>query len=259
MWVFRGGNPRTPSFYFHYHQTRAGKVAADFLRGYKGVVQTDGYVAYDFLDHVKGVSHLGCWAHARRKFVEAQKARGKNSKKAGSTDQALKFIRTLYDIEKAAQKRGLSAHELLELRRNEAVPILKKMHVWLVKKSRQVVPKSLLGKAVHYTINQWPRLSGYIEHAHATPDNNLAENAIRPFCVGRRNWLFAGTPEGAAASATLFSLIETAKANKLEPYKYLRFLFENLPFAQTTEDYGKLLPGNLTQSILDNTPKVSLV
>ncbi len=259
MWVFRGGDPHAPSFYFHYHQTRAGKVAADFLHGYKGVVQTDGYVAYDFLDHVKGVSHLGCWAHARRKFVEAQKARGKNSKKAGSTDQALKFIRTLYDIEKAAKKRGLSAHELLELRRNEAAPILETMHVWLIKKSGQVVPKSLLGKAVHYAINQWPRLSGYIEHTHATPDNNLAENAIRPFCVGRRNWLFAGTPEGAAASATLFSLIETAKANKLEPYKYLRFLFENLPFAETTEDYRKLLPGNLTQSILDNTPKVSLV
>ncbi len=191
--------------------------------------------------------------------MEAQKARGKNNKKAGSTDQALKFIRTLYSIEKKAKRNELSSLDLLELRRNEAVPVLDNMYVWLAKKSRQVVPKSLLGKAVQYTLNQWERLSSYVEHSHATPDNNLAENAIRPFCVGRRNWLFAGTPEGAQASGTIFSLIETAKANQLEPYKYLRYLFEKLPFAESVEDYKKLLPSNLSQSLLDNTPKVSLV
>jgi len=259
MWVFRGGDPNNPSFYFHYHKSRAGEVAADFLRGYQGVVQTDGYVAYDFLNHTKDIDHLGCWAHARRKFIEAQKARGKNSKKPGSADQALKFIKTLYSIEKKAKKGKLSPQEILELRKNEAIPVLDKMYVWLARKSKQVVPKSFLGRAVQYTLNQWERLSGYVGHPHATPDNNLAENAIRPFCVGRRNWLFAGTPEGAQASATIFSLIETAKANRLEPYKYLRYLFENLPFAETVEDYKKLLPSNLSQSHLDSTPKMSLV
>lgn len=259
MWVFRGGDPRAPSFYFHYHQSRAGDVAATFLDGYQGVVQTDGYVGYDFLDPKKGVSHIGCWAHARRKFMEAQRVRGKNSKTAGGADKGLKFIKSLYDLERRAKRQKLSFDELIELRQQEAKPILDKMYMWLVKKSLQVVPKSLLGKAVHYALNQWQRLIGYIEFGCATPDNNLAENAIRPFCVGRRNWLFAGTPEGAQASATIYSLIESAKANLLEPYKYLRYLFEKLPFAQTMDDYRKLLPGNLTGDILETAPKVSLV
>jgi len=113
------------------------------------------------------------------------------------------------------------------------------------------VPKSLLGIAVNYTLKQWPRLIRYLDHGEVTPDNNAAENAVRPFVVGRKNWLFAGTPAGAAASAGLYSLIETAKANGLEPYKYLRYLFEKLPFALSEDDYGKLLPQNLTPTDLD--------
>jgi transposase len=133
------------------------------------------------------------------------------------------------------------------------------MHEWLVEKSSQVVPKSLLGKAISYTLNQWNRLRGYVNFEHATPDNNLAENAIRPFCVGRKNWLFAGTPAGAQASATFYSLIESAKANGLEPYKYLRYIFEKLPFAETEEDYKKLLPSHLSMADLQTAPQVSLV
>ena len=259
MWAFRGGDPRAPSFYFHYDPTRAGDVAATFLDEYQGIVQTDGYVGYDFLDLKKGVTHIGCWAHARRKFMEAKKARGKNSKKTGSVDQALKFIKDLYHIEHKAKRLKLSPHELQELRAKESKPILDEMHTWLLKKAAHVVPKSLLGKAVKYTLNQWERLCGYVEFGNTTPDNNLAENAIRPFCVGRRNWLFAGTPDGAQASATIYSLIESAKANQLEPYHYLRHLFENLPFAETLEDYKKLLPSNLTPELLKNTAKVSRV
>jgi transposase len=259
MWVFRGGDPRAPSFYFHYHQTRAGDVAATFLDGYQGVVQTDGYVGYDFLDLKENIFHIGCWAHARRKFMEAQKARGKSSRKTGSVDKALKFIKNLYNLEQRAKKQKLSPQELKELRQQQAKPILDNLHLWLMKKSSQVVPKSLLGKAVQYTLNQWHRLIGYIEFSHTTPDNNLAENAIRPFCVGRRNWLFAGTPEGAQASATIYSLIESAKANQLEPYKYLRYLFEKLPFAESTEDYKKLLPSHLSPELLEAVPKVSRV
>ncbi len=259
MWIFRGGDPASPSLYFHYHQSRAGSVAETFLNGYKGVVQTDGYTGYDFLDKKTDIFHVGCWAHARRKFMEAGKARGKNCKKRGSADKALRFIKDLYRIEQRAKKLQLSAEEHLELRTNEAKPILEKMHQWLVVKARQVVPKSLLGKAVQYCLNQWERLIGYVGFAHVTPDNNLAENAIRPFCVGRRNWLFAGTPEGAQASATIYSLIESAKASKLEPYKYLRYLFEKIPIAQTEEDYKQLLPKNLTPEILETVSKVSMV
>ena len=108
-----------------------------------------------------------------------------------------------------------------------------------------VVPRSLLGVAVNYTLKQWNRLLVYLDHPEMTPDNNLAENAIRPFVVGRKNWLFSGTPAGARASALLYSLIETARANALEPYKYLRYLFEKLPFATTMEEYSALLPMNL--------------
>lgn len=224
-------------------------MVVDFMR----------YVGYDFLDHKKGINHIGCWAHARRKFMEARKARGKNSKARGSDDKALNYIKNIYRIEQRAKRQQLSAEQLLELRTLEAKPILEEMHKWLVKKARQVVPKSLLGKAITYCLNQWDRLSGYTVFAHATPDNNLAENAIRPFCIGRRNWLFAGTPEGAQASATIYSLIESAKASKLEPYKYLRYLFEKLPFVTTKEDYSKLLPRNLTPEVLETVPKVSTV
>lgn len=189
MWVFRGGPPDAPSVYFHYHQTRGGTVPAEFLDGYEGAVQTDGYVAYDFLDHKPGVTHLGCLAHARRKFMEAQKARGKNNKKTGGPDIALQYIQNLYRIEKRAKKQGLKSEELLDLRQREAKPILDEMHSWLVRKSAHLIPKSLLGKAIIYSLNQWQRLSSYVDFPFATPDNNLAENAIRPFCVGRKNWL----------------------------------------------------------------------
>lgn len=259
MWIFRGGSPGAPSLYFHYHQTRAGEVPIDFLDGYLGVVQTDGYVAYDFLDEKQDIVHLGCWAHARRKFVEAQKARGKKNKRSGGPDVALQYIQDLYRIEKKAKKLNLSQEELLDLRLREASPILEKMHAWLVKKSIHLVPKSLLGKAITYTLNQWQRLSSYVDFPFATPDNNLAENAIRPFCVGRKNWLFAGTPAGAEASATLYSLVESAKANKLEPYKYLRYLFEKLPFTVSVDDYKKLMPSYLTPEMLAGVSKISSV
>lgn len=171
------------------------------------------------------------------KFMDAQEVRRKDSKKIGSVDQGLEFIKDLYAIKKRAKRQELSPLELHELRQNEAKPILDEMHEWLVKKSRHVVPKSLLGKAIQYTLNPWHRLSGYLDFGHTTPDNNLPENAVRQFCVGRRNLLFAGIPERAQASATIYSLIESAKANKLEPYKYLRYLFEELPFAEIGEDY----------------------
>ena len=127
---------------------------------------------------------------------------------------------------------------------------------WLDHKAQQVPPTSLLGKAVSYTLGQWKRLTVYVEDGLLTPDNNLAENAIRPFVVGRKNWLFSGTPQGAWASATIYSLIETAKANGLEPYRYLRYLFETLPQASTADEHRALLPWHLspTQLALPTDP-----
>jgi len=246
MWIFRGGNPQKPSLVYQYHPTRSSSVLLEFLESYKGAVQSDGYKGYDYLDKKQNVSHLGCWAHARRKMNDADKARGKMAGKPGSTTVALNYIKQLYAIEKRARIAGLNPEEIVTLRKEKAEPILEAFKKWLDKKSTQVLPKGLLGRAISYTLNQWHRLEGYIKCGYATPDNNLAENAIRPFVIGRKNWLFSGNQEGARASATIYSLIETAKANKLETYTYLRYLFEKLPLATSTDDYLKLLPQNLT-------------
>lgn len=248
MWVIRGGPPGKPVLMYQYHPSRSGEVAKKFLTGYQGYVQTDGYAGYNFLDEQSGVVHVGCWAHARRMFMEVIQAQGKN-RKAGSADVALEYIRKLYAIEKDGRARELKPDELLLERQEKSKPILFEFKAWLDKKELQTPPKGLLGKAVAYTLGQWDRLVRYIDSGLLTPDNNLAENAIRPFVVGRKNWLFSGNPKGAQASSILYSLIETAKANGLEPYHYLRHLFERLPFAYTLEDYKALMPQNIDPAI----------
>ncbi len=223
------------------------------MRPYKGYAQTDGYAGYDFLDHNPAIHHLGCWAHARRKFVDVTKAMGKKrgyARKKNNADEAIAFISKLYKIEKDMRKRNISPDKIYIQRQEESVPVLSEFKKWLGIKSPQVPPKSLLGKAISYTLNQWDRLIRYTEQGYLTPDNNLVENAIRPFVVGRKNWLFSGNSRGAKASAVFFSLIETAKANGLEPYAYLRHLFEKLPAAKTTEDFKALLPQYLNKDQL---------
>jgi transposase len=249
MWVFRGGTADKPLLEYCYHPTRAGQVAADYLGDYRGLVQTDGYVGYDFLDRGSGVVHAACWAHVRREFHEVKtvaSAKAKPAPKAGSADVALGYIKELYAVEHRAKERGLSGEALVTERREKAKPILDAFKAWLDQRAPEVPPKTLLGKAIAYTLGQWNRLTVYVGHAALTPDNNLAENAIRPFVIGRKNWLFAGNARGASASAALYSLIETAKANGLEPYRYLRHLFSQIPLARTEQDYADLLPPNLT-------------
>jgi len=253
MWLFRGGPEGRPSLIYQYHPTRAGDVAAAFLRGFTGYVQTDGYAGYDFLDDDPDFIHLGCWAHVRRKFVDVIKAAPKpdnGNPEPGSADVALHYIRKLYAIEKRAQVEDLSSEELFRERQQKAKPVLDEIKEWLDAKSDKTPPRGLLGRAVCYALKQWPRLIRYIEDGRLRPDNNLAENAIRPFVVGRKNWLFSGHPLGAKASAALYSLIETAKANGLEPYSYLRFLFEKLPRASTPAEFKALLPQYVDRSQL---------
>ena len=244
MWIFRRGDPDKPVLLYQYHPTRSGDVARAFLCDFEGYVQTDGYSGYDFLDHSEGIRHIGCWAHARRKFMDVIKAQGKN-RKSGAADVALSYIKKLYRLEKEASGNRFSPEEIYRMRQDKARPILDDFKKWLSKKSIQMPPKGLLGRAVSYTLKQWDRLKGYLEDGHLAPDNNAAENSIRPFVVGRKNWLFSGTPAGAEASALLYSLIETAKANLLEPYAYLRYIFEQLPTASSLEDYEALLPWNV--------------
>jgi transposase len=245
MWVLRGGAPGNPGIYFHYSPTRASSVAQNLLQTYQGVVQTDGYTGYDFLYNISEIGHAGCWAHARRKFMEVLKAKGKYDKKkakSGHAEQAVDFIGQLYGIEHKADKEELSPELRVSLRMEKARPVLDTFHKWLTKTGLKTPPKGLLGNAIGYTLKRWEQLTLYVNHGFVTPDNNRAENAIRPFVVGRKNWLFNDTPAGAKASAGLYSLIETARANNLNPFEYLKLLFEKLPFAETDEQLRPLLP-----------------
>ena len=240
MWVARGGPPGQPVLIYHYAPSRGAPVAAAVIGDYQGSVQTDGYKAYDRVCSRPGITHVGCWAHARRGFTDAKKA-SKAAKKAGAADQALAFIAKLYAAE-SRRDTYADTGQFNEARRAEVEPILEKLRAWLERKSDQVLPQSALGKAARYTLEQWPKLVRYLDSPEHTPDTNAVERAIRPFILGRKNWLFSGSPRGAAASATLYSLIETAKANHLEPYQYLRQLFEKLPLAQTPDDFANLVP-----------------
>ena len=243
MWVLRGGTPEHPVLLYQYHPSRSAQVPLAYLKDYQGYLQTDGYRGYDEVGSLPGIIHVGSWGHSRRKFVEAQKP----SKKAGSAEWAIARIAKLYEIEKRLRALGLSDEEFVERRKREVLPILDDLHSWLEKKALQVPPSTLLGRAVKHALNQWHKLVRYLDEAFLTPDTNLVEQAIRPFAVGRRNWLFSGSPQGAYASATLFSLIESAKAYGLEPYWYLGQIFERLPFVSTEDDYRNLLPWNLIQ------------
>ena len=249
MWVFRGGNRAGPVYYFHYNPSHSGEVAAKILKGYKGFVQTDGYGGYDFLERWPGVTHAGCWSHTRRKFTEVKKAVGKK-KTNNKADKALRLIGKLYQIEREASELELPEEQLVVKRQAESKPIVEEYEQFIKENVGKVLPKSLLGGAILYSARQLPRLKVFLDNGMIPLDTNLVENAIRPFAVGRKNWLFNYHEEGANASGFFYSLIETAKANSLEPYRYLLYMFDRLPYAETTEDYKKLLPQYLAESQL---------
>jgi len=242
MWVSMGyteGNK--PLLLYQYHPTRSSQVPKKFLENYTGFLQTDGYKAYSSAlkdDSNKDIIHVGCFAHARRYFEQAYKL----NKKSKVGFKGLDYIKKIYAIEKKLRNADLSAEKFIETRKKEASPVLETFYNWLKSQVDSVAPKSKAGEAIRYTLDEWNKLIKYLDHYLLTPDNNLAENAIRPFVVGRKNWLFANTPRGANSSAILYSLIESSKANNLEPYKYLRYIFEKIPFAVTREDYMALLP-----------------
>lgn len=241
MWVRAAGPPGQRIVLFDYDPSRAGAVPLRLLQDYQGILLTDGYEPYANLAQAKGLVHAGCWAHARRKFDEARKA----SPNAGSHARtALEFIRQLYGIERAMNdsKTALTPEQRLQQRTQHSAAVTKQIHAWLTALAPTVLPQSPLGKAVHYTLNQWARLTVFLEHPIVPLDNNRCENAIRPFVIGRKGWMFCDTVKGATASANLYSLVETAKANGVEPHAYLTHLFERLPYARAVEDFEALLP-----------------
>lgn len=249
LWVQRGGPPGRPIVLYDYDPSRSGQVPVRLLTGFSGYLQTDGYEGYNAV--VRGtaaITPVGCMAHARRRFSDAVKAKGKQNK-TGIAPHGLSLIQKLYRIEKQAKALDPAARR--DYRQTHARPVLDKLRRWVDTHLPQVAPRTATGKALGYLDEQWQKLTRYLDDGRLEIDNNLTENAIRPFVVGRKNWLFSDTVKGVHASANLYSLIETAKANGLEPYRYLRRVFTELPRAETVEQIEALLPGNTT---VDHTP-----
>ena len=254
MWVRRGGAPGQASVLFDYAATRAGAVPLRLLSCYQGFLQTDDYAGYNASGRRDGVKHVGCLDHARRKFVDAVKAQHAISgQERGLAPEALLIIRKLYAIEKLARDAQMSAEQRHKLRQDKSKPIWDELRVWLDKNLGAVPPQSLTGKAINYLAADWPRLIRYLDDGRVEISNVLCENAIRPFVIGRKNWLFSDTPAGAHASAKLYSIIETAKAAGIEPYAYLRHIFAGLPQATTPADIEALLPWNIAPDQLKPT------
>ena len=248
MWVTRGGPPGRPSVLFEYDPSRAGSVPVRLLDGFSGILQADGYSGYSQVCKESGLTRIGCWDHARRKFIEATQAvpsvaKGKSKPGASKADVALGYIGKLYAIEREQKER--SDAERYQARQTRSVPLLAELKTWLENNVGKVMKGSLTRKAMEYTLGQWSYLVGYCERGDLHISNVLAENAIRPFAVGRKAWLFADSAQGAKASATCYSLLETAKANDLEPSAYINHVLAQIGEADTLEKLEALLPWNV--------------
>ncbi len=241
MWVYCTGSdspdPKSKArniVLYDYQPSRAGQCPTDWLSGFSSYLQVDGYSAYE----QTAATLVGCMAHARRKFVEAKQSQVKG--KTGKADWAISHIGKLYRIER--EIRDLPAEEKHAHRQQHARPLLDEFKTWLDKSANQVPPKTALGKAVSYTLGRWNKLVRYLDSGDLQIDNNRAERAIKPFVIGRKNWLFSNTGSGARASAMLYSIVETARANDISPFDYLMLVLTELP--KQPENLDGLLPWN---------------
>ena len=244
MWLYRtSGDTDKPIVMYEYQPGRGAKHPKEFLAGYKGYLHTDGYAGYHDLG--EDITVVGCWTHARRKFDEAVKSLPKGKAKGSSASQGLTYCNLLFGIEQEIADK--TAEQRYEERLEQAKPVLDAMFAWA--NSRTAAPKSALGKAFHYLKEQWPYLTNYLKDGRLELSNNRAERSIKPFVIDRKNFLFANTPKGATGSAIMFSLIQTAIENGLDPYKYLTWLLKKANNADLTDTQfvQSLLPWNAPQ------------
>jgi len=249
MWCFLGGRPEEPVIIYQYHLTRKGSIAEEFFEGYSGALHCDGYGGYQKLIASKDIVGINCMAHVRRKFIEALP----QGKEKGVSGYVVKELRKLYQIESRTKEISASAEVVYKMRQENAKPILLELKKYLDQKAQVVPPSSKVGEAIQYTRKRWNYLITYLEDGRYEIDNNRAERAIKPFVMGRKAWLFSNSPSGAHTSSRLFSLIETAKANDIEPLSYLLYIFDKLPTCCALEDYEALLPWR----VKDKTKKLS--
>jgi transposase len=241
MWLYRTGREGPPIILYEYQTTRAGKHPEAFLKDFKGkYIHVDGYAGYE---RIPRITLIGCWAHGRRYFSEAIKAMPKIQKDTPTTaEEGLAFCNKLFKIE--VDLHDSTAEERFEGRLKQSKPILDEFKEWLRKQSQRVVPKSALGKAIFYCRNQWDKLEGFMKDGRLELDNNRSERSIKYFVIGRKNFLFSNTPKGATSSAIIYSIVETAKENNLDPFEYLKFILEQLPNIDLEDktEIDKLLP-----------------
>jgi transposase len=236
MWVTHA--PEAKMVHFHYDKSRSTKVARQLIPpDYGGILQTDGYEAYGWFDKIDLATHAGCNAHSRRKFDTALS----NDKARAS--HALGFFKQLFAVEALAREQNLCAGERLALRREQSAPVMAELREWCMLEIRNVNPGSLIGKAITYTINQWDRLERFLHDGRIEISNNLIENLIRPLALGRKNWMFAGSEEGARRLAIIYSILATCRLNDVNPYDYLCHVLEELP-KRSANDIEDLLPMN---------------
>jgi transposase len=240
MWVYSSGKHAKHAIrIFEYQPGRKGIYPQAFLKGFSGHLHSDAYVGYK---KVENITRCLCWTHLRRKFLDAL-PKDIRSPDATLPSQGITYCNTLFAIEKNLEK--LSSEERKVKRLEQETPILDAFWAWANSAKDQVLPKSKLGEALKYALNHKAEFMNYLEDGNCVISNNLAENNIRPFTIGRKNWLFSGSPKGAAASAAVYSMVESAKANGISAYKYLYYIFSELPgvmFGQHPEFLEDYLP-----------------
>jgi len=249
IWVYIGDADH-PYIVFDYTRRRSRDGPQVFLGDYAGYLQADAYVGYDPLYANGLIAEVGCWAHARRKFTDAQ------TSDPGRAATACAFIRRLYDVEDNAKEFGLSAEERGALREREAAPILDEFQAWLEDERLRVLPKSGMGQAIGYVLENWEAFKRYTEDGRLAIDNNIAERALRQVAVGRKNWMFAGSHDGASRAAILYSVLYTAKQHGLNSWDYVRDLLARIP-THPASRIDELLPDRWTPATKALTPFLS--
>jgi transposase len=224
LWLYRTGRVGIDVVLYDYRTGRGGEHPEQFLSGFNGYLQTDGYSGYA---KVKGITQLGCWAHARRKYYEAMQVAPPAQRAQTVAAEGLAFCNALFEVER--RWKMATPEERYTARLAESKPILERFAAWLKEQQLRALPKGLLGTAITYSLKQWEKLNVFLQDGRLEIDNNRSERAIKPTVIGRKNFLFSNTPRGAKASAILYSIVETAKANGLKPEAYLQYLFEQLP------------------------------
>lgn len=235
-WCVRDGLSGDVMFYYD-RGSRGGKVARELLGNYKGNAQTDGYEGYDQFEPMEGITMYGCWAHARRKFVDALETDRKHA------TEAIVYIRKLYEVESKADEAKLSPEERRAKRLEISYPTIQVFEKWMLDTYPTVLPKSKIGMAISYTYTLLPRLSRYVNDGRINIDNNLIENAIRPLALGRKNWLFCGNDASAYRAAIVYSLISTCKNAGIEPRIWMEDVLTKIPYyLRDGKDLSELLP-----------------